>query len=135
MAKRNKRPVIATALGVLGMIAGSFQVLTGMFIVFDANRLEDFGEIGLDDTGLIWLGVVMMGLGAFSLFLASSILSGQQWARIWYTVVGALNIVVGLWNVISHSGEARWSALAMTVLWVITLQLLYNDKADAFFED
>jgi hypothetical protein len=130
-----RRPGIVTILGVLGIISGIFQVLGGMFIVFDDNRLNDFAETGLTDTGLIWFGVFTMLIGAFVLFLASSILSGQKWARVWYAVVGTLNIVSGFWLTITHNGEARWTGLASAIIWIIVLQLLFNEKSDKFFED
>ena len=134
MAK-NKRPGIVTVLGVLGLISGAVQVLGGMFIALDGNRANDFSQTGLNETGLIWYGVFTIALGAFILFLASSILSGQRWARVWYAVIGTINIVAGTWLVITHSGEARWTGLFSAILWVIILQLLFNEKSDSYFED
>lgn len=117
------------------MVSGFFQFLSGMFIVLDKNRLSDLPDVALSDTGLIWFGVDMMLLGAFSIFLASSILSAQKWARVWYAVIGTLNIVTGFWLVITHGGEARWTGLATAIFWVVILQLLFNDKSDKYFED
>lgn len=131
----NKRPAIVSVLGILGIISGAMSVLGGMFIAFDGDRVNDFSQIGLNDTGLIWYGVITSLLGLFVLFLASSILSGQRWARVWYAVMGSLNIVGGVWLVITHSGEARWTGLISAILWVIILQLLFNEKSNKYFED
>ena len=132
---KNNRPGIVSVLGILGLISGAMQILGGMFIALDGDRVNDFSQTGLNDTGLIWYGVFTMALGAFVLFLASSILSGQRWTRVWYAVVGSINIVVGAWLVLTHSGEARWTGLFTAIIWVIILQLLFNDKSDKYFDD
>jgi len=132
---KNNRPGIVSVLGILGLISGVMQILGGMFIALDGDRVNDFSQTGLNDTGLIWYGVFTMALGAFVLFLASSILSGQRWTRVWYAVVGSINIVVGIWLVLTHSGEARWTGLFTAIIWVIILQLLFNDKSDKYFDD
>ena len=106
-----------------------------MFITFDANRVNDFPDTGLTNTGLIWMGVFTIAIGAFILYLASSILSGQRWARVWYSVVGTINIVMGFWLAVTHSGDARWTGLASAIMWVVILQLLFNNKSDEYFED
>jgi len=128
-----KRPAVITAMGVLGMIGGIFSVLSGLFIVLEKNRLGDLPNTGLTNEGLVWLGAITIALGSFGIYLASSLLSGAKWTRVWYTVVGAVNIVTGFWLLISHGSEARWSGLTTLVLWVFVLQMLYSDKADRFF--
>lgn len=129
-----KRPTIATALGALGIFGSGMSLLTGMVILLDNNRVQDFASVGLGDSELKFVAGVIIAVAAFGLYLAVSILNGQKWARVWYTIIGALNITSAAWMVISHTGDARWSALTSGILWVITLQLLYNNKADSFFE-
>jgi hypothetical protein len=135
MSTNAKRPAVVSVMGILGIISGLFQVLGGLFIVFDGNRLQDFPNTGLTDTGLIWLGGFGIAVGAFAIFLASSLLSGQKWTRVWYAVIGSLNIVSGFWLAITHGDNARWTGLAAAILWIIILMLLFNDKSDKFFED
>jgi hypothetical protein len=76
-----------------------------------------------------------MLLGAFTLFLANSILTGAKWAQIWYGVVFTLNLVVGLVTVVTNSHGSRWAGLISAVIAFIVLQLLFSERAQAYFED
>jgi hypothetical protein len=135
MAKTVKRPGVITFLGVLGYISGIFKVLFGLVIVLDTNRVEAFATEGLTNGVLLSAGVVMMLLGAFTLFLANSLLSGQKWAQVWYGIVFTLNLVVGIVSTFTHTGDARWSALASAIVAFIVLQLLFTDRVQEYFED
>lgn len=135
MAKTAKRPGIITLLGVLGYIGGTFKVLYGLLIVIDKDRVSAFAGQDFTNTTLLWAGIVTMLLGAFTLFLANSILSGQKWAQIWYGLVFTLNLIVGLVTVFTQSSSARWSGLASAIVAFIVLQLLFSERAQAYFDE
>lgn len=130
-----KRPVLVTSLGIFGLFGSIIYALMGLGILLDENRVTDFASTNLTNGGLLWLGGISLAVAALGVYLASSILTVQKWARLWYTVVAAANIISGFWFLIHHSGDQQWSGVTVTVLWIITLVLLYNDKADAYFED
>lgn len=130
-----KRPGIITLIGILGILGGIFKILGGLFIVFDDNRALVITDSGLTTTGLIWVGIVMIVIGLIGIFIANAILSGQRWARVWYGFIATLNVVAGFWSLVAHQGESRWTGLAAAIIWLIVLQFLFNDKADAFFDE
>ena len=132
---KEKKPTIVWVLGLYGLLGGVASILMGLWVVLDQNRLSDFASLNLTNTSLIWFGVATIAFGLFGLYLASSILAGQTWARLWYTVVATLNVIAGVWFILHHSGDARTSAVASAVFWVVTLFLLYGEKADKYFED
>ena len=134
MAKSTKRPGIITFLGVLGFISGIFKLLLGLVIVLDTNRVEAFATEGATNGVLLGVGVGMMLLGAFTLFLANSLLSGQKWAQVWYGIVFTINLVVGIVTTFTHTGDARWSALASAIIAFIVLQMVFSDRAQEYFE-
>lgn len=135
MAKTTKRPGIITLLGVLGYISGTVKVLSGLVIVLDKNRLDAFAGQGFTDTTLLWGGIGTMLLGAFTLFLANSVLNGQKWAQIWYGLVFTLNLIVGLVTVFAQSGSHRWAGLASALIAFIALQLLFNERSQRYFDE
>jgi hypothetical protein len=135
MAKTANRPGIVTLIGVLGLISGVVKVVSGAAIALASNKDELFVDYDLTNTGVASVGVVMMLLGAFTLFLANSILTGAKWAQIWYGVVFTLNLVVGLVTVVTNSHGSRWAGLISAVIAFIVLQLLFSERAQAYFED
>jgi hypothetical protein len=130
-----KRPVIVTALGVLGIIGGISSIMGGLFMALTNDKAALASSMNISSSAVTYVGWFAVLLGAFSIFLAASILSGQKWARVWYTVVGALNIVSGIGMLFASHGGSKMSGLTTAILWVITLQLLYSEKADKFFEE
>lgn len=135
MVKSAKRPGIITFLGVLGYISGIFKVLLGLVIVLDKNRVEAFATQNMTNGVILSAGVVMLLLGALTIFIANSLLSGQKWAQVWYGIVFTLNLVVGIVTTFTHTGDARWSALASAVIAFIALQLIFSNRAQEYFED
>lgn len=129
------RPAIVTTLGVLGLISGAIQVLGGMFIAFDNNRATDFPSLGLSSEPLIWYGGITILVGAFALYLASSLLDGKKWVRVWYSIVGTLNIAAGIWLTLVETGSSRWTGLFSAAIWIIVVSLLYSQKANEFFDE
>ena len=135
MAKTAKRPGIITLIGVLGMISGVVKVLSGAAIALSSKKAELFSNQSLSSNEVIWVGVILMLLGAFTLFLANSILSGEKWAQVLYGVVFTLNLVAGLLSLIANTGSSRWSGLVSAVFAFVVLQLLFSERSQAYFED
>ncbi len=135
MAKSAKRPGIVTILGVLGIISGVLKVLTGAAVALSSKKEELFTSVDLSNNQVIWVGVILMLLGAFTLFLANSILSGEKWAQVLYGIVFTINLVAGLLTLIANTGSSRWSGLVSAVFAFVVLQLLFSERAQAYFED
>ena len=135
MAKTAKRPGIITLLGILGYISGTVKVLAGLVIVLDKERVSAFADQGFTNTTLLWGGIATMLLGAFTLFLANSVLNGQKWAQIWYGLVFTLNMIVGLVTVFTQSGSNRWAGIVSAIVAFIALQLLFNERAQEYFDE
>ena len=134
MAKTSKRPGIVSLLGILGYISGTVKVLSGFFLIIDPKRAELFADQGLTNTTILWSGIATLLLGAFTLFLANSIMSGQKWSQIWYGLVMTLNMIVGFVYVLAHNGPGRWAGLVSALIALVVLQLLFNDKSQEYFD-
>lgn len=135
MAKGSTRPGIITLLGVLGYISGTVKVLTGLVIVLDKNRVEAFAGQDFTNTTLLWGGIITMLLGAFTLFLANSVLAGQKWSQVWYGIVFTLNMIIGFITVFTHNGAERWAGLVSAIIAFVVLQLLFNDRSQEYFDE
>ena len=88
----------------------------------------------VEHTVIMWTGIVIALFGAFTVFIASSVLSGAKWAQVWYGVVAALGVVDGLWSIVANHSVSVWAGLVAVVLNFIILQLLFSDRAQAYFE-
>lgn len=80
-----KRPVIVTSIGLFGLFGSVTYALIGLGILLDENRVTDFASTNLTNGGFLWLGGISLAVAAFGVYLASAVLTGLKWARLWYT--------------------------------------------------
>jgi len=133
MATVVKRPAIVSILGTLGLISGILKTFVGLVFAFSSGPINVNGSM-VEHTVIMWTGIVIALFGAFTVFIASSVLSGAKWAQVWYGVVAALGVVDGLWSIVANHSVSVWAGLVAVVLNFIILQLLFSDRAQAYFE-
>lgn len=121
MAGNGHRPFSVSVVFVVILISGLLGVVAGVIRLF--NRGDDLGWVS---------AAVTIVLGLVYLLVARGIANGSRGARFLVALVSILWIVVGVWVFIMEPG--LWLASGVQVLLgLITLGLLYNGKARAFF--
>ena len=121
VAGNGHRPFSVSVVFVIILISGVLGIIAGIYRLF--NRGDDLGWIS---------SAVTIGLGVIYLLVARGIANGNRGARFLVAVVSVLWIVAGVWAFIIE--PAIWPASTVQVLLgLITLGLLYNGKARAFF--
>jgi hypothetical protein len=135
MAKSVNRPGIITLLGILGIISGISKMFAGLLIALESNKTELMETLNLSHNGVIWTGVIIIALGALTTYIAVSVLSGEKWAQVWYGVVAAFGLVYGIWSIFADNDVSAWSGAISAVINFVILQLLFNDRAQAYFEE
>lgn len=134
MAKSAKRPAIITLLGILGIISGTLESITGLILIFAKETAEIYKDEAFTPTTVKWAGAIILAFGLIKIYIANSVLSGQKWAQIWYGILATLSLVSGIWSIIAHDGVSRWTGLFAAVVAFIVLQLLFSEKSQAYFE-
>jgi lysylphosphatidylglycerol synthetase-like protein (DUF2156 family) len=129
-----RRPVLVTLISFLLILTGVFQVLFGVVFVANRNDQDFLQDAGVDSSELTNLGVVLVIIGALSVFLAFSLLRGSRVARAFVALVMLCQIVGGIYTLTALDSGHRASGLAAVLGGVIVLSLLFGtQKARAFF--
>jgi hypothetical protein len=129
-----RRPVLVTLISLLLMLTGLIQVLFG--IVFFANRDEPefLQDAGVDSSELRNLAVLLVVVGAVSVFLAFSLLRGSRVARALVALVMIAQIAGGIYTLAQLDSGHRASGLGAMIGAVVVLYFLFGTpKARAFF--
>jgi hypothetical protein len=129
-----RRPVLVTLISFLLILTGVLQVLFG--VVFFANRNDQnfLQDAGVDSSELTNLGVLLVIIGAVSVFLAFSLLRGSRVARALVALVMLCQIAGGIYTLVELDSGHRASGLGAIVGAVIVLYFLFGtQKARAFF--
>ena len=129
-----KRPFGITLLQVLVVVAGVFNILWGVLAIIDRNNVQLILESGLTSSQILWTGVFAIGIGALQVFLGMALGRGNEFVRVFFGVIAAINLGLGIWGAIALSGEQQASSVLTAVVAGLVLWLLFNGKSDDYFE-
>lgn len=129
-----ERPGGITFIVVIAYIGFIFQILSGLFVMFDADSLKHQLKSGLTEDQLIAAGIIMIVIGAIGILLTGALARGSNVVRILFAVWIAFQVAGGLYAVFGHDGIQRGSGLVSVVFGIIVLYLLFNQRAHDFFE-
>lgn len=134
-------PGLMKTARVLLFIMAGFQLLFGVIIGIMAGAVQDVSNtVGSGDesslaTGLlIGLAVLLLGLGALSIFLGVKFKSGGSGIRITTIVYAALTILGGISNFLSgQGGSSTFGGILSLAVGGIILAAMVNAQASAWF--
>jgi len=129
-----ERPGGITFVVVIAYIGFIFQVLSGLFVMLDADSLKHQLKSGLTEDQLIVAGIVMMVIGVIGILLTGALARGSNVVRILFAVWIAFQVAGGLYAVFDHDGIQRDSGLVSVVFGIIVMYLPFNARAHDFFE-
>lgn len=129
-----QRPWTITLVEVLAVISGLFGVAAGIFTIADRDNLDLIAKTQLTPDQLLWLGIILIAVGAIKILLASALGRGNEVVRIVFVVVASLNLAGGLYGAFALYGEQAATASVAAVLAGVTLWLLLNQKASDYFD-
>jgi hypothetical protein len=133
MAQSN-RPFGITLLMALGVIGGFFSAVTGIFMILDRND-NDLQQQGFHTANqLVALGGFMILIGLVQLMLALALGGGSNGVRILFAIIAVLNLAGGVWALVALHSEQRAAGAGAAAYAVIVLYLLFNHRAEEFFE-
>jgi hypothetical protein len=123
MAKNIERPFSVTLVMVYAAFIGLLNIGLGIFTLVDRNDSVLIRESLHSPAQLTTAGIIAAAVG-----------QGNNLVRMLFAVVAAFNLAVGAWGALALSGEQRVTGVFAVVFAVLTLFLLFNKKADEYFE-
>ncbi len=130
----NERPFGITLLLIYGFIVGLMNIAAGIFVIIDRNDPNLLTESFHSPAQLMTAGIVGIIAGTIQILLASALGHANNVVRAIYAVVAALNLGLGLWATIALHGEQRAAGVFSALFAGLVLYLLFNKKADDYFE-
>jgi hypothetical protein len=134
MAKNIERPFSVTLVMVYAAFIGLLNIGLGIFTLVDRNDSVLIRESLHSPAQLTTAGIIAIVFGSIQLLLAAAVGQGNNLVRMLFAVVAAFNLAVGAWGALALSGEQRVTGVFAVVFAVLTLFLLFNKKADEYFE-
>jgi hypothetical protein len=133
LGDRAPRPGGVTLLAVLIVISGVLGLIGSVIVIIGRGDSDFVNSTSVSSDTLLWVGVIGVINALVYLAVARGLTRGSGLARGLCTLVAILSLAAGIYGVIIHSGNLRWSSLSSALLAVIVLILLYSPKANAFF--
>ena len=128
------RPTSVTIVIVLIWIGAILDIVGGIMLFFFADETKQYVNVGTAESEVRTYGLVMIAIGLFMAFLAWRLGSGGSLMRFLVTLVMIIRIIGGVWLIIRVGpGHATEAVITVTVA-AVTLYLLWNKKADQFFD-
>ena len=133
LGDRAPRPGGVTLLAVLIVISGLLGLIGSIIVIIGRSDSDFVNSTSVSSDALLWVGIIGLINALVYLAVARGLTRGSGLARGLCTLVAILSLAAGIYGVIIHSGNLRWSSLSSALLAVIVLILLYSPKANAFF--
>lgn len=128
------RPVGVTVVAVIATIQGVIAVLVGLGLIVERNSSTLLEHIDQGSGAVTTYGVMGIIWGVLALLVAWGLWTGGGWARIFVAILEVLHLAGGVWLLFAWSGHYLWQGIWQIVVALIVLWLLFNPRADEFFE-
>ncbi|WP_432477380.1 hypothetical protein [Nocardioides sp. GXQ0305] len=127
------RPWTVTTVVVLATISGLVDIIGGISLWFfsSSDALEDLTDA--DSGTLVTIAVVSIVLGLITVTVAFALGGGSNAMRTLIAVLMAIRIAGAVYVLFAFGTHQLGEALISIVVAAVTLSLLYNDRANAFF--
>jgi len=135
MAKSIERPLSITLVMIYAAIVGLLNIAGGIFTLLDRHDAGVLIYSLYSPAQLTAAGIVAIVVGGIQLLMAAALGTGNNIVRVIFAVIAVFNLAISAWATIALSGEERAAGVFGAVFAVVMLFLLFNQKAEAFFED
>jgi xanthine/uracil permease len=125
-----------TLIGIVLYIKAAIALVVGIALLVERNNSALLEATGRDGDYILGTAIGEFIAAALLFLVASAIMSGAKWARLFTAIVVGLNIALVSWWMITHfGGGLQWRALITVGLGIFVLWALYgNEESEAYFE-
>jgi hypothetical protein len=128
------RPVGVTVIAIIAFVQAILNILAGLGLIIERNDADLRAHVDVSSGTLTTYGLLAIIWGAVALFVAFGLWNGANWARILVAVLEFLVIAGGVWLLFAWSGTYLWQGIWQILIGLVVLYLLYNARAEEFFE-
>ena len=128
------RPVGVTVVAVVATIQGVIAVLAGIGLIVERNNASLLEHADVSSGTISTYGWMAIIWGALALLVAWALWVGQNWGRIMIAILEVLHVVGGVYLIFAWNGHYLWQGIWQIVVALVVLWLLFNPRADEFFE-
>lgn len=128
-------PTGVKVISVLYYIGAGFSILFGLLFFVGAGYMgtlvSQIPLLGLLGSGFfVAVGIILIGLGALSIFIGRGLWKGKNWARITAIIFSVLGILSGLYSVVKGN---YFSLLGLLINLLIGGYLMFNSSVKSAF--
>ncbi len=128
------RPVGVTVVAVIATIQGIIGLAVGIGLIVEKNSDTLLSHIDQSSGTVATYGVMAIIWGALALLVAWGLWTGGGWARILVAILEILHVAGGVWLLFWWNGHYLWQGIWQIAVALFVLWLLFNPRADEFFE-
>ena len=128
------RTVGVTVVAVIAFIQGIIGLVGGIGLIIERNNDSLVEHIGQSSGTVQTYGWMMVIWGALALLVGWGLWTAGNWARLMLGVLETLHIAGGVYLLFAWDGHYLWQGIWQIIVGLFVLWLLFNPRADAFFE-
>jgi hypothetical protein len=129
-----RRTVGVTVVAVIAFIQGIIGILMGIGLIVERNNDSLIEHIGQSSGQIQTYGWIAVIWGVLAVFVGWGLWNAANWARILVAILEVLQIAGGVYLLFTWNGAYLWQGVWQIVVALVVLWLLFNPRADAFFE-
>jgi hypothetical protein len=129
------RPFGISVLVFLGALSGAFGIFNGVLLMLDRDDAALQQYSFTSETQLTFFAIAVIAFGVVQLLLAVALEKGSEIVRILYALVAVLNLGWAVWGVVALHSEQRFGSAIHACVALLVLYLLFNARAEQFFEE
>lgn len=129
-----RRTVGVTVVAVIAFIQGIIGVIAGIGLIVERNNDSLIEHIGQSSGQIQTYGWIAVIWGVLALLVGLGLWNAANWARLVMGVLETLHIAGGVYLLFAWDGAYLWQGVWQILVGLFVLWLLFNPRADAFFE-
>jgi hypothetical protein len=134
MSTRASRPIGVAVISIVIMIQAVLAIMAGLGLFLERNDESLLSHLDQSSDTVGTYGILAIVWGVVALLVALGLWGGAGWARFLVAIVELLQVVGGVWLLFGWDGHYRTQGVGQIIAAVIVLWLLFNPRADEFFE-
>lgn len=127
------RPGSVTAVVILTWVAAVLDIIGGAALWALSSNSDLVAAMGTTRAELAAVGVTSLVIGALVALVAISLASGSRLARALVSILMVLRIAGAIATVVLVGTSGAFEAAVATVLSIVVLAMLWNQRAQAYF--
>jgi hypothetical protein len=128
------RPVGVTIISVIAIFQGIVSLAVGIGLVVERNDENLLKHLDRSSDTVAAYGWVAIALGVLALLFGWGLWRGSNVARVGIAILEVGTIASGVYVLVAWDGHQVWRGVEQIVIGLVVLLVLFNRRAQAFFE-